>query len=300
VAIVPDKWLVSPGTPSVLAFSVADSVPPNSPYVLGAASFNPGLVGASATNDPGAGYLLIAAPATNQAGSTTINLSVTDAAHLSSTTPIQVTVAAQPLGLQLFGKTNLGWSSYGNAFWFGQTAVTHSGVKAAQSGDIDDGQESWLRTSVVGPGRLSFWWRVSSEANFDYLEFYWNGILQPGRISGTNVNWQQLVYFVNQGTNVLAWCYSKDENVSLGADAGWLDEVTFSPGPWLEIAPGSSSTQRQLMLHGVAGRSYRVQVSTNLVNWLPREVVVATNSSMIFIDTGATNRTQFYRVQDPP
>lgn len=48
-------------------------------------------------------------------------------------------------------------------------------MSAAQSGAIDDSQESWIATEVTGPGTLTFWWKVSSESGYDWLRFYLDG-----------------------------------------------------------------------------------------------------------------------------
>ena len=112
--------------------------------------------------------------------------------------------------------------------WTPQTANTHDGVDAAASGAISHGQESWLQTSVVGPGTLTFWWKVSSESSFDYLEFYINGTRQNGRIAG-EVDWQQQIFTIPAGTATLRWRYMKDGSDTYGQDRGWLDQVTFTP-----------------------------------------------------------------------
>jgi hypothetical protein len=65
-----------------------------------------------------------------------------------------------------------GWAwATGTIPWIGQTTVTHDGVDAGQSGAISHGEQSWMETTVAGPGTLTFWWRVSSESGYDYLEF---------------------------------------------------------------------------------------------------------------------------------
>ena len=48
--------------------------------------------------------------------------------------------------------TNLTWTTGGNAIWFVQTTNTHDSVSAAQSGVIGDNGESWIDTTVTGPG----------------------------------------------------------------------------------------------------------------------------------------------------
>jgi hypothetical protein len=54
------------------------------------------------------------------------------------------------------------WITGGDANWSGQTVTTHDGMDAAQSGIVADSQETWMQTTVTGPGTLSFWWKVDS------------------------------------------------------------------------------------------------------------------------------------------
>jgi hypothetical protein len=123
--------------------------------------------------------------------------------------------------------TNLVWTSGGNVAWLRQTAVTHDGVDAAQSGAIFDYQESWLQTTVTGPGTLTFWWRVSSEFDFDWLRFHIDGVMQH-QISG-EIAWQQRSHPIPAGSHVLRWRYVKDANTVAGSDRAWVDQVNFTP-----------------------------------------------------------------------
>ena len=121
---------------------------------------------------------------------------------------------------------NLPWSVWGNAGWFTETNITHSGGWAAQSGHIGNSQYSSMGTAVVGPGTLTFWWKVSSEADYDYLNFYGSG--RYASISGES-DWQQMSFKIDPGYQYLDWEYYKDGNVYDGQDAGWVDQVTFVP-----------------------------------------------------------------------
>ena len=58
---------------------------------------------------------------------------------------------ADPLGDAL-DAPSLAWTTGGDANWLSQTSVTHDGVDAGQNGDISDSQESWVQTTVTGPG----------------------------------------------------------------------------------------------------------------------------------------------------
>ena len=123
------------------------------------------------------------------------------------------------------------WNTSGNAQWFGETNFTHDGVSAAQSGGIGALQETILQTTVATnwPGSYTFWWNVSSEQDFDILEFRINGIVQTS-ISGSP-GWSQVSIPVAAGTNVLMWRYSKDVSIDMGLDAGWVDQFTYVPAP---------------------------------------------------------------------
>lgn len=137
-----------------------------------------------------------------------------------------------PLGGAL-NAPNLVWTTGGNADWFAQTTVTHDAVAAAQSGAIDDSQASYVETTVIGPGTLSFWWLVSSERDFDFLEFYINDDLEAA-ISGEE-GWSQYSLELGSGPHTLRWRYAKDSSNYEGADAAWLDEVQFSPNLNVEM-----------------------------------------------------------------
>ncbi|HYG34662.1 MAG TPA: immunoglobulin domain-containing protein, partial [Clostridia bacterium] len=130
-----------------------------------------------------------------------------------------------------------------NAKWFSQTTNTYlgGGGDAAQSGVITDRQSTYMLSTVTGPGRVSFYWMVSSEQNYDFLKFYIDGVEQA-RISGA-VNWTPVSFpVVSSGTHNLQWTYIKDQSYTNGADAGWVDLVGFEPGPiapWITNQPAN-------------------------------------------------------------
>ncbi len=139
--------------------------------------------------------------------------------------------AGRPLS-EALDTTNLtwtaGWTSGGDAPWTKQTSMTHDGLDAAQTGAITNSQETWLETRVVGPGRVTFWWRASSELDFDRLRFYIGGVNQTS-ISGEMTNWVQATFDVPPGLQALRWRYVKNSTVNAGQDRGWVDQVQFAP-----------------------------------------------------------------------
>src|SRR5439155_6585767 len=144
-----------------------------------------------------------------------------------------------PVG-EALDNTNLLWVASGNAAWFGQTNVTYDHIDAAQSGLITDNQSSSISVVVGGAGTLNFSWKVSSEEYFDYLSFYIDGIKQAG-ISG-EMDWQSQAYGLADGVHTLRWTYAKDSSVSVGADAGWVDQVTYFTNPPVIVLQPQSQT----------------------------------------------------------
>lgn len=156
---------------------------------------------------------------------------------------------------------DLNWSFGGDASWFYQTNTTHDGVDAAASGTISHSQESWMETTLNGPGDLTFQWQVSSEDNYDYLEFWVDGV-RSNRIAG-EIDWQPQTVSLPSGPHVVRWRYMKDGSVSHGEDAGWVDQVLWTPGrtamgvpiAWYErfgLAPGGGETWDDLDLQAAA------------------------------------------------
>lgn len=124
--------------------------------------------------------------------------------------------------------TRLAWITGGAAGWIGQPLVTHDGVDAARSGAIGNRASSFLETVLTGPGTLSFWWRVSSEANYDFLRFTVNGSAPFAGLSG-NSGWQHRRVTLSAGAHAVRWTYGKDYSVAKGDDCGWVDEVVWEP-----------------------------------------------------------------------
>jgi PKD repeat protein len=130
--------------------------------------------------------------------------------------------AADPIA-EAVDYPSLTFTLSGNGNWFSQTVTTYYGGDAAQSGDIGNSQTSTMETAISGKTSVKFYWKVSSEANYDYLRFYIDGVEQA-KIAG-NINWTQRTYTVSSGTHTLKWSYIKDAYVSSGSDCGWVDKL---------------------------------------------------------------------------
>lgn len=111
--------------------------------------------------------------------------------------------------------------------WGADTLVSRDGRMSARSGVIDHQQASAFTATFRGPGTLRFWWKVSSEAGFDWLTVFVDGVA-ANRISG-NRDWALLELPIGEGAHVVDWEYRKDRSVEELPDAAWVDEIAFVP-----------------------------------------------------------------------
>ncbi len=153
--------------------------------------------------------------------------------------------------------TNLVWTTggTGEAGWTYEAQgplggdITFDGIASVRTGDIGDNGETWLETTVVGPGTVSFWWKAYSEPDADWLEFYIDSAMQARICGGGDdrsswaTDWEYCSFPVPAGTNVLKWRYSKDYSLTGGTlDCAWVDRVSYvtSPPPPLAQALNTS------------------------------------------------------------
>jgi hypothetical protein len=104
--------------------------------------------------------------------------------------------------------------------------VTHDGVDAARSGTVGNGQQSWLETDVEGPGLMTFWWKVSSALQVGTLALSVDQAEVLAPLSG-ETGWEEQQYAVGPGLHTFSWSYRKAGTAVAGADAGFVDEVTW-------------------------------------------------------------------------
>lgn len=151
---------------------------------------------------------------------------------LTMTEAKDVTFSLSGVGLSKALDNTMTWITGGDVPWVGQLQKFIFGDSAAVSGVIQHGQNSYIQTTVPGPGKLSFYWQVSSDVA-DKLSFETTGIKTS--ISG-NVNWEKKTYDLPAGSHTLKWTYAKDADITKGADSGWLDRVEYNGGTILTVA----------------------------------------------------------------
>jgi hypothetical protein len=138
------------------------------------------------------------------------------------------------------------WLTGGNGNWSVSQDNPYEGVYCTKSGNINHNQTSWLKLDyeVFGNDSISFWYKVSSEATWDYLKFYIDNTMKD-EWSG-EVGWQRAAYAVSAGVHTFKWEYDKDGSISNGSDCGWIDFIVLPPptmttayaGPDVSICEG--------------------------------------------------------------
>ncbi len=257
---------------------------------------------------------------TNQVGTFPITVEATnDFGSGSATLTLVVRSLSEGLAAAIDAPSLL-INTTGDLSWGPQFLYSHDGSDAARSGAIQDLQKSEMSTSVVGPAKISFYWGISSEADYDYLRFYIDGVEQEA-ISG-EVGWTLREHAIPAGTHTLKWAYIKDDFVRSGLDSGFVDEFTLNldedgDGIWAdeEAAFGTSDsnagekpfthmtsvtpTGTTIEFPSMIGNQYRVQHSADLQTWISVPITATSTLTSWSDTTSGSAERRFYRVVTP-
>jgi RHS repeat-associated protein len=152
--------------------------------------------------------------------------------------------------------SNLKFTTTGADSWHvasGQSSQYYYDGDSAQSGTTSSGEESCLETIVDSdnPETLKFYWKVSCQADVDYLEFYIDGVRQSPRITG-ETDWVLQSYSLSAGIHTLKWRFINGGGSS-GQECGWVDFVQWTgpspkqdPSNWQQIDYKQDVTGRRV------------------------------------------------------
>jgi hypothetical protein len=124
----------------------------------------------------------------------------------------------------------LNWNFAGNSNWQITSSESHNGTYSAKSGTVGNNQVSTLTLNVnlAIAGDVSFWYKVSSEGSYDWLEFY-DGTTRVNRWSG-EVGWAQYTYSAQAGNHTFSWKYDTDWSTTEGQNCGFIDDLMLPGG----------------------------------------------------------------------
>ena len=100
-------------------------------------------------------------------------------------------------------------------------------AKSAGAGMTNTDSYCVLTVDVLAAGNLTFWYKVSSESNYDKLHFFMDN-QELGTWSG-EVAWTEFSQYVTPGNHTFKWSYTKDYSVNSGSDCAWIDDIKFPP-----------------------------------------------------------------------
>lgn len=132
--------------------------------------------------------------------------------------------------------SDVSWEFSGDETWNIDSNNHYDGDFSARSGNIDHNMTSdiIITMDVVEDGQIIFYKKVSCEdvgyytgTYYDYLAFYIDGIEQ-NRWAG-EINWSSNNFSISEGEHTFMWRFNKDQAVSSGEDAVWIDNITFPP-----------------------------------------------------------------------
>jgi len=157
---------------------------------------------------------------------------------------------ALPLG-EAVDAPELPWATGGSGAWIGVPAAVagaHSGGDAAIS-HAGPNQQTWLETTVTGPGMLSF--RQQTPSGLDSLSFSLNGVPQWS-VNGIST-WQVRTQVIPAGLHTLRWTHSHGAGVAELSTRAMLDVVHFTPALSDDLAAALDAPGLALRTGGSGG-----------------------------------------------
>ena len=121
------------------------------------------------------------------------------------------------------------WEFEDDYVWEIVTDCVFDGLFSAKSNNIEDLTSTALKITVdvKSESMVSFYKKVSSEADYDFFKFYID-YQELGEWSG-EIDWSMESFPIEEGLHTLKWVYRKDESSGDGQDCAWLDNITLPP-----------------------------------------------------------------------
>jgi hypothetical protein len=181
------------------------------------------------------------------------------------------------------------WEFSGNANWVVTNVSPYEGSYAAKSGTISGNQSTSLKVTmdVMNDDEISFYHKVSSESNYDFLRFLIDGNIQDSWSGATQ--WALATYNVSAGEHTFEWKYQKDQSVNSGSDCGWIDFISFP----------AAMNDAMAVFAGLDGQICEGEIYTLNASGLNYETVLwETSGSGTFSDNAIINPTYTHSDDD--
>jgi len=150
--------------------------------------------------------------------------------------------------------TTFPWKNNSSYPWIISEYESYRNTFSARSGlsSSNHNQESVLSLYINMPedDTMSFWYKVSSEYNYDWFRFEVDSI-ERLRESG-QTDWKIAEIPLKKGVHLMQWIYSKDLSLSEGLDCAWIDFLRFPELAFLknDISLNRILSPKQFMQYG--------------------------------------------------
>ena len=145
-------------------------------------------------------------------------------------------LAGKSFGMNFFGTSAGPWSSQ-SASLPENSGLTETGVSGKVSnGGYSEVSVKFTATAISG---LSFYWKTSSEANYDKLTVLLDG-KEAASLSGEQ-SWNRKAIPVTAGAHAIAFRYTKDAFVTEGEDRGYVGGLEFGAVAGITKQPVSAT-----------------------------------------------------------
>lgn len=127
------------------------------------------------------------------------------------------------------------WQNDSNNPWYVDSNEAYEGYYSLRSGNIGDDSNTQLSITLetFSEQVFSFYYKVSTEENWDYFYFYIDG---EQKIAGTgDTGWMFAEYLIPEGTHTYTWVYKKDFMSEGGNDCVWIDDILFPCSSFTDV-----------------------------------------------------------------
>jgi hypothetical protein len=160
----------------------------------------------------------------------------------------------------------------GNTVWINETKDMAVGPSALEAAVKNGSDQAWLEATCYGPGTIQFWTKTIGNP----LYAQWNVSVRRGNLSSSvariqpGTNWAMRTIALDGWTNVVRWTFQGERLAKVPVAIGRLDGIVFTPEPLrgqLRLKLEQQSQDRYLLRLSGEQRMYRIEYSTNLVDW---------------------------------
>lgn len=127
------------------------------------------------------------------------------------------------------GTTHIaGWSFPAAYPWAVSTEQPYEGsycLRSVQYTSHNTNSDMNLTVTLTEADTVSFYYRVSSETNYDKFHFLVDDESQMN--ASGEVEWTRAAFLLTAGTHTITFRYAKDYSVSNGSDCAWIDNVVL-------------------------------------------------------------------------